>query len=84
MPTLARRLRQNKLFELVFTVAIAIGLAICVQAYAVKPYRIPSGSMEPTLSIGQRVLVDRLSHRLGSSPSVRGSSSARYSSAGQA
>jgi len=70
MPTLARRLRQNKLFELVFTVAIAIGLAICVQAYAVKPYRIPSGSMEPTLSIGQRVLVDRLSHRLGSSPSV--------------
>jgi signal peptidase I len=68
-PTISR-LRQNKLFELVFTIAIALGLALCVQAYAVKPYRIPSGSMEPTLAIGQRVLVDRLTHRLGSSPSV--------------
>ena len=26
----------------------------------VKPYRIPSGSMEPTLTVGQRVLVNRL------------------------
>jgi signal peptidase I len=41
-----------------------------VQAYAVKPYRIPSGSMEPTLDVGQRVLVDRFTHRLGSSPRV--------------
>jgi signal peptidase I len=64
------RLRKNRWFELVFTVVIALGLALCVQAYAVKPYRIPSGSMEPTLDVGQRVLVDRLTHRLGSSPSV--------------
>jgi signal peptidase I len=70
MQSTLARLRQNKLFELVFTIAVALGLALCVQAYAVKPYRIPSGSMEPTLAIGQRVLVDRLSHRLGSSPSV--------------
>jgi signal peptidase I len=67
--TLAR-LRKNALFETVFLVAIALGLALAVQAYAVKPYRIPSGSMEPTLKVGQRVLVDRLTHRLGSSPSV--------------
>jgi signal peptidase I len=64
------RLRRNRWLELVFTVVIALGLALCVQAYAVKPYRIPSGSMEPTLDVGQRVLVDRLTHRLGSSPSV--------------
>jgi signal peptidase I len=64
------RLRRSRLFELVFTVVVALGLAVCVQAYAVKPYRIPSGSMEPTLDVGQRVLVDRLTHRLGSSPSV--------------
>ena len=39
---------------------LALGLAFGIQAFVVKPYRIPSGSMEPTLAIGQRVLVDRL------------------------
>lgn len=52
--------RLKSLFELVLTVAIAVGLAFAVQAWAVKPYKIPSGSMEPTLTLGQRVLVDRL------------------------
>ncbi len=41
-------------------VAVALGLALGIQAFLVKPYRIPSGSMEPTLSIGQRVLVNRI------------------------
>lgn len=51
----------KSLVELVFTVAVAIGIALLVQAFIVKPYRIPSGSMEPTLTIGQRVLTNRLS-----------------------
>jgi signal peptidase I len=63
-------LRRSSLVELIVIVAIAIFLALAVQAYAVKPYRIPSGSMEPTLDIGERVLVQRVTHRLGSSPSV--------------
>jgi signal peptidase I len=46
--------------ELVATVAIAVGLALLIQAFLVKPYRIPSGSMIPTLSVGQRILVNRL------------------------
>jgi signal peptidase I len=46
--------------ELVLTVLIAVGLALLIQAFLVKPYRIPSGSMIPTLSIGQRILVNRL------------------------
>jgi len=54
----------------VLLVAIALGLALSVQAYAVKPYRIPSASMEPTLHVGDRVLVNRLSHRLGAEPRV--------------
>ncbi|MGN6274465.1 MAG: signal peptidase I [Solirubrobacterales bacterium] len=40
-------------------VALALGLALAIQAWVVKPYQIPSGSMEPTLDIGQRVLVNR-------------------------
>jgi signal peptidase I len=63
-------LRRSVLFEIAFTIVVALGLAITVQAYAVKPYRIPSGSMLPTLKIGQRVVVDRFSHRLGATPKV--------------
>jgi signal peptidase I len=70
MPETIKRLRRNRLFELAFTIAIALGLALSIQAYAVKPYRIPSGSMEPTLDVGQRVLVNRFAHRLGESPHV--------------
>jgi signal peptidase I len=51
--------------ELVVTVAVAVGLAFLIQAFVVKPYRIPSGSMEPTLHIGQRILANRLSTHPG-------------------
>ncbi len=55
------RVRRTKaLFELVLTVAIAVGLALAVQAWAVKPYKIPSSSMLPTLKVGQRILANRL------------------------
>jgi signal peptidase I len=50
----------NSFVELVVIVAIALGLAFAIQAFIVKPYRIPSESMEPTLNVGQRVLVNRL------------------------
>jgi signal peptidase I len=46
--------------ELVVTVGIAVGLAFLIQALLVKPYKIPSPSMVPTLQPGQRVLVWRL------------------------
>jgi len=51
-------------------VALAIGLAIVIQAFLVKPYQIPSESMEPTLEKGQRILVNRISFRLGSDPDI--------------
>jgi signal peptidase I len=46
-------------------VALAIGLALAIQALIVKPYQIPSESMEPTLDPGERVLVNRLGYRVG-------------------
>jgi signal peptidase I len=52
--------KLNSLVELVVIVLVAIGLALGIQAFIVKPYRIPSGSMEPTLEVGQRVLVNRI------------------------
>ena len=53
------------LIELVTIVAVALGLALGIQAFLVKPFRIPSESMVPTLAVGQRVLVDRVSERFG-------------------
>jgi signal peptidase I len=56
--------------ELVAIVAAALFFALTIQAFAVKPYRIPSGSMLPTLKPGQRILVDRFSHRVGGDPKL--------------
>jgi signal peptidase I len=59
------RSAKSSLVELVVIVAVAVGLAFLIQAYVVKPYRIPSGSMEPTLRVGQRVLVNRIGMNFG-------------------
>jgi signal peptidase I len=58
--SLRRLARGNSVVEFILIVALALALAFAIQAFVVKPYRIPSGSMEPTLRIGQRVLVDRI------------------------
>ena len=54
---------SGSLVELVLIVAVALGLALGIQAFLVKPYRIPSESMVPTLEVGQRVLVNRIGER---------------------
>jgi signal peptidase I len=54
---------------LVVIVALALGLALAIQAWIIKPYRIPSESMEPTLDVGQRVLVSRFIYHLND-PSI--------------
>ncbi|MBW3652843.1 MAG: signal peptidase I [Actinobacteria bacterium] len=56
--------------ELVVILASALFFALAIQAYAVKPYVIPTPSMAPTLEVGQRVLVDRFSHRVGADPKL--------------
>src|SRR5579875_1409091 len=58
--TKPRKSPLKSLGELILTVAVAVILALLIQAFIVKPYRIPSGSMIPTLDIGQRVLTNRL------------------------
>jgi signal peptidase I len=63
--SLRTRSKAGSVIELVVIVAIALGLALLIQAFAVKPYKIPSGSMEPTLAIEQRVLVDRVGMHFG-------------------
>ncbi len=57
---LKRISRGNSVVEFILIVLVAIALAIAIQAFIIKPYKIPSESMLPTLAVGQRVLVNRL------------------------
>jgi signal peptidase I len=50
--------------ELLVVVAVAIVVAILLRTYVVATYSIPSGSMEPTLQVGDRIVVDKLSYEL--------------------
>jgi signal peptidase I len=67
--TTTKKSIASSALELVVIVAAALGLALAIQAFVVKPYRIPSASMLPTLHINQRVLVDRIGTHF-SSPGV--------------
>jgi signal peptidase I len=44
--------------------AVAVAAALLLRAFVVQPYYIPSGSMEPTLQVGDKVLVNKLSYHL--------------------
>jgi signal peptidase I len=57
-----RGLRSALEWALVFIVAI--GVAYGMRQYVVGTYFIPSASMEPTLMIGDRILVNKLSYHL--------------------
>jgi signal peptidase I len=50
--------------ELVGVVVVAILVAVLLRTFVVATYSIPSGSMEPTLKIGDRIVVDKLSYHL--------------------
>jgi signal peptidase I len=52
--------------ETAVTLAVALAIAWLAQAFVVKPYRVPTPSMVPTLLPGDRVLADRLSLDFGS------------------
>jgi signal peptidase I len=63
-----RAWRFAPVVEVIATIALALVLAESVQAAVVKPFVIPSQSMEPTLLPGQRVLVNRLAYDFGGLP----------------
>lgn len=45
--------------EWVETIIIALVLALVVRVFIVEAYKIPSGSMEPTLKIGDKIFVNK-------------------------
>lgn len=55
-----RRPRGGFFRELPFLVVVAFALALVIKAFLVQAFYIPSGSMEQTLAIRDRVLVNKL------------------------
>ena len=47
-------------WDLPLTLLVALGVVLLVTTFVVKPFSIPSGSMENTLQVGDRVLVNRV------------------------
>ena len=60
---MANRGRQSW-WDIPVTIAIALGVVLLITTFLVKPFSIPSGSMENTLQIGDRVLVNRAVYRI--------------------
>lgn len=51
--------------ETAVLVVLAILLAVLFKTFLVQAFYIPSGSMEPTLNVSDRVLVEKVSYRFG-------------------
>jgi signal peptidase I len=52
------------LIEMAVVVVAAVVIAVILRTFVVATYSIPSGSMEPTLQVGDRILVNKLSYHL--------------------
>jgi len=50
--------------EWVVIIAVALGVALFIKTYLIQAFYIPSASMEHSLNISDRVLVNKLSYRL--------------------
>lgn len=61
-----RRRRTRRVGEVPLLVVVALCIALLLKTFLVQAFFIPSGSMEQTIRIGDRVLVDKLTPWFGS------------------
>ncbi|MGW0733459.1 signal peptidase I [Streptomyces sp. NPDC002851] len=63
-----RRRRRSALKEIPVLIGVAVLIALVLKTFLVQAFVIPSGSMEQTIRIGDRVLVDKLTPWFGAKP----------------
>jgi signal peptidase I len=62
----SRRRRTRRLvIEWVVIILAAVAVSFVMRAYVIQTFFIPSASMEPTLKVGDRIIVSKLSVELG-------------------
>ncbi|MDW7675408.1 MAG: signal peptidase I [Bacillota bacterium] len=54
--------RDHWIVEYLESIVIALVLALIIRTFVFQPFYIPSGSMEPTLAIGDRIIVSKFSY----------------------
>jgi signal peptidase I len=59
-PTTSAKPRRRALIEWTAIIVIAVLVSFLMRTYAFQTFYIPSGSMEPTLQIGDRIIVNKL------------------------
>jgi signal peptidase I len=64
-PVSKRRSRQKSLIEWAIVIVVAVLVSLLIRTYVFQTFYIPSGSMEPTLQIGDRIIVDKLAVEFG-------------------
>ncbi|MBT2529165.1 signal peptidase I [Streptomyces flavidovirens] len=63
-----RRRQRSVVKEIPILITVALLIALVLKTFLVQAFVIPSGSMEQTIRIGDRVLVDKLTPWFGSKP----------------
>ncbi|MEW2067588.1 signal peptidase I [Streptomyces sp. NPDC007346] len=63
-----RKRRRSAMKEIPVLIVMALLIALVLKTFLVQAFVIPSGSMEQTIKIGDRVLVDKLTPLFGSKP----------------
>ncbi|GAA2440991.1 signal peptidase I [Streptomyces glaucus] len=63
-----RRRRRSAVKEIPLLVGVAVLIALVLKTFLLQAFVIPSGSMEQTIRIGDRVLVDKLTPWFGARP----------------
>ncbi len=54
--------KKSKTREYIESIIVAALIALVVRSFVIQAYKIPSGSMEPTLLVGDHLLVNRMSY----------------------
>ncbi|HZK18917.1 MAG TPA: signal peptidase I [Clostridia bacterium] len=64
--------KKSLLAEFAESIILAVILALIIRLFIIEPFYIPSESMEPTLSVGDRIIVSKFTYKIGESLPHRG------------
>jgi signal peptidase I len=60
---ITKKTKKSVLREYIESILIAVILALFIRAFIVQAFKIPSGSMRPTLKEGDRILVNKMIYK---------------------